>query len=148
MDTEVTEIRSPEDFEDSRARNILLEQNLEVGELPNLKQKLYERGDFMISPLTARNDPSLIRELFAAAILYFELTKKNSIVIPDNKLEYTISFEGRDLYKIYGDSSWYLLQRERSIESYERTAKSFLKNAKRLERCSKHRYLGPILWRL
>lgn len=142
MSEKIPLIKKPEDFQDPRASKILQGYNLSIDELPELKQKLYERGNFSISPLTVEKS-SITKELIATTILYFEFTKRNSFLIPYREWSYIVSSNGQKTFE-YPFS--YLLKRERSIESYEKDARKFLKYAKRLERCVKHRYLGPLLW--
>ncbi len=142
MKKEIPLIKNPGDFKDPRAKSLLLKYNLSIEELPELKQKLYEKGNVSISPFIAEK-PSLIKELVASTILYLEFTKRDLFLIPYSGFSYAVLSNGQ---KKLEHPFMYALKKEWSIESYEKNAKKFLIHTKKLERCVKHRYLGTILW--
>lgn len=142
MNKNIPLIENLEDFNDPRAKSLLLEYDLPVEELYYLRQKFYKTGNPTVSPLTPEKS-SVIKKLIASAVLCLELTKRDRILIPYRGHSYIVSIDGQEKH---GYPFSFLLKREGSIESYERNARKFLKYAKRLERCIKHHYLGPLSW--
>jgi len=140
MNDKLPLIKTSEDLNDPRARSLILKYDLSVEKLLDLEQKLYERGNFKISPFTVEKS-SIIKELIATAILNFELTKNNIFLIPYYDWSHIINGQ-----KIYLFS--FVVKREISIESYESSARNFLKYAKGLERCEISYYFRPFLRRL
>ena len=142
MKEKIQSLKTPESFMDTRARSLLLKHKLSVLELPDLGQRLYGRGKIRISLLTAEKS-SIINELIAKTILYFELTKRNRFLIPYYGNFFIDPSDGEKTYL-----SFFHYKREGSIESYERIGRELLEYATRLDRCGINYYFRPFLQRL
>jgi hypothetical protein len=143
MNEYIPRIEKPGDLEHPRTKSLLSEYNIPIEELHDLNQQLYKRGEFKLTISSVKKDPSIMKELVASAILYLQFTKRDRFLIPIYEIPLIIQFNGQKKFEYLFS---FIYEREKSIDWYNTTAKKFLKDAKRIKRCLKHRYLGYLLW--